>query len=142
MQVAFIAFLSALYPLARFINASIAQSADDPNKIVVPGLGLDSYVLLLAIAIIGYAIADLIFFPIYYKKGKSIVMSTLFTILGFVVYIGVFTIALPYIPGLEFLNNLHIGIQFGVLAGALLVSFFLHLVVYKVSSKRLEKVDF
>ena len=142
MQVAFIIIMSALYPLARFINASIAQSADDPNKIVVPGLGLDSYVLLLAIAIIGYAIADLIFFPIYYKKGKSIVMSTLFTILGFVVYIGVFTIALPYIPGLEFLNNLHIGIQFGVLAGALLVSFALHLVVYKVSSKRLEKVDF
>ena len=142
MQIAFTIIMSALYPLARFINASIAQSANDPNKIVVPGLGLDSYVLLLAIAIIGYAVADLIFFPIYYKKGKSIVMSTLFTILGFVVYIGVFTIALPYIPGLEFLNNLHIGIQFGVLTGALLVSFALHLVVYKVSSKRLEKVDF
>ena len=142
MQVAFTIIMSALYPLARFINASIAQSANDPNKIVVPGLGLDSYVLLLAIAIIGYAVADLIFFPIYYKKGKSIVMSTLFTILGFVVYIGMFTIALPYIPGLEFLNNLHIGIQFGVLTGALLVSFALHLVVYKVSSKRLEKVDF
>ena len=142
MQIAFTIIMSALYPLARFINASIAQSANDPNKIVVPGLGLDSYVLLLAIAIIGYAVADLIFFPIYYKKGKSIVMSTLFTILGFVVYIGMFTIALPYIPGLEFLNNLHIGIQFGVLTGALLVSFALHLVVYKVSSKRLEKVDF
>ena len=142
MQVAFIAFLSALYPLARFINASIAQSAANPKEFVVPGLGFDSFVLLLAIAIIGYAIADLIFFPIYYKKGKSIVMSTLFTILGFVVYIGVFTIALPFIPGLEFLNNLHIGIQFGVLAGALLVSFALHMVVYKISSKRLEKVDF
>ena len=142
MQVVFIAFLSALYPLARFINASIAQSAANPKEFVVPGLGLDSYVLLLAIAIIGYAIADLIFFPIYYKKGKSIVMSTLLTILGFVAYIGVFTIGLPFIPGLEFLNNLHIGIQFGVLAGALLISFALHLVVYKVSSKRLEKVDF
>lgn len=142
MQVAFIAFLSALYPLARFINASIAQSGANPKEFVVPGLGFDSFVLLLAIAIIGYAIADLIFFPIYYKKGKSIVMSTLFTILGFVVYIGVFTIGLPFIPGLEFLNNLHIGIQFGVLAGALLVSFALHLVVYKISSKRLEKVDF
>ena len=81
-------------------------------------------------------------FFIYYKKEKSIVVSTLLTILGFVIYIGVFTVALPYVPGLEFLNNLHIGIQFGVLAGALVVSFALHLVVYKVSSKRLEKVDF
>lgn len=142
MQSAFIFIMSALYPLARFINASIAQTVDNPNEFVVPGLGFDSYVLLLAIAIIGYAIADLIFFPIYYKKGKSIVMSTLFTILGFVVYISVFTIGLPFVPGLEFLNNLYIGIQFGVLVGALLISFALHLVVYKVSSKRLEKVDF
>ena len=142
MQAAFIFIMSALYPLARFINASIAQTVDNPNEFAVPGLGFDSYVLLLAIAIIGYAIADLIFFPIYYKKGKSIVMSTLFTILGFVVYISAFTIGLPFVPGLEFLNNLYIGIQFGVLAGALLISFALHLVVYKVSSKRLEKVDF
>ncbi|MCR4562827.1 MAG: ABC-2 transporter permease [Bacilli bacterium] len=142
MQVAFIAIMSALYPLTRIINTSISQSTEHPEEYTVPGLGLDSYVLLLAIAIIGYAIADLIFFPIYYKKGKSIVASTLLTILGFVIYIGVFTVALPYVPGLEFLNNLHIGIQFGVLAGALLVSFVLHLVVYKVSSKRLEKVDF
>ncbi|MCR4879477.1 MAG: ABC-2 transporter permease [Bacilli bacterium] len=142
MQVAFIAMISALYPLARIINANILQSAEHPEERVVPGLGLDSYVLLLAVVIIGYAIADLIFFPIYYKKGKSIVMSTLLTILGFVIYIGVFTIALPYIPGLKFLNNLHIGIQFGVLFGALLVSLALHMVVYKVSSRRLEKVDF
>ena len=142
MQVAFIAITSALYPLTRIINTNILQSAEHPEEYTVPGLGLNSYVLLLAIAIIGYAIADLIFFPIYYKKGKSIVASTLLTILGFVIYIGVFTVALPYVPGLEFLNNLHIGIQFGVLAGALVVSFALHLVVYKVSSKRLEKVDF
>ncbi len=142
MQVAFIAVMSALSPLARIINANISQSAEQPKEHVVPGLGFDAYVLLLAVAIVGYAIADLIFFPIYYKKGRSIVMSTLLTILGFVIYIGVFTVALPYIPGLEFLNNLHIGIQFGVLAGALLVSFVLHLVVYKVSSRRLEKVDF
>ncbi len=142
MQVAFIAVMSALYPLARIINTNILQSAEHSEEYVVPGLGLDSYVLLLAVAIVGYAIADLIFFPIYYKKGKSIVMSTLLTILGFVIYIGAFTIALPYIPGLEFLNNLHIGIQFGALSGALLVSLALHMVVYKVSSRRLERVDF
>lgn len=142
MQVAFIAVISALYPLARIINTNIMQSPEHPEGHVVPGLGVDSYVLLLALAIVGYAIADLIFFPIYYKKGKSIVMSTLLTIIGFAIYIGVFTIALPYIPGLEFLNNLHIGIQLGVLFGALLVSLALHMVVYKVSSRRLENVDF
>ena len=140
MQLAFMLIMSALCPVAMMINANIKTDGGEP--LVVPGLGLNSFVLVLAIAIVGYALADLIFFPIYYKKGKSIVASTLCTILGFVVYIGVFTIGLPYIPGLEGINHLHIGIQFGVLAFALLISFLLHFVVYKVSSKRLEKVDF
>ena len=142
MQIAFILVMTALYPVARIINNAIAQSAEKPSEYMIPGLGLDSYVLLLAIALIGYAIADIIFFPIYYKHGKSIVMSTLFTILGFVVYIGIFTIGLPFIPGLDILNNLHLGIQFAILTAAILISFGLHFVVYKVSSKRLEMVDF
>ena len=142
MQIAFILVMTALYPVARIINNAIAQSAEKPSEYMIPGLGLDSYVLLVAIALIGYAIADIIFFPIYYKHGKSIVMSTLFTILGFVVYIGIFTIGLPFIPGLDILNNLHLGIQFAVLGAAILISFLLHFVVYKISSKRLEKVDF
>ena len=149
MQVAFILIMSALYPAALGINTKIAESVaaaraagENASDVTIPGLGLQSYVLLLAIAIIGYALADLIFFPIYYKHGKSIVMSTLFTILGFVVYIGLFTIGVPYIPGLGFLNNLHIGIQFAILGLAILISFGLHAIVYHVSSKRLEKVDF
>ena len=142
MQLAFILIMSALYPLARIINTNIIASSKNPDEYTIPGLGLNSYVLVLAFAIIGYAIADIIFFPIYYKNGKSIVMSTLFTILGFVVYIGVVTIGLPYIPGLEILNNLHIGIQFAVLAGAIAISFLLHILVYRISSKRLEMVDF
>ena len=142
MQVAFILFQCALYPLAALINNSIKAASEDPTKLTIPGLGLNSFVLLLAVAIVGYAIADLIFFPIYYKHGKSIVMSTLFTILGFVIYIGLFTIGLPYIPGLEFLNNLHVGIQFAALGGAILISLGLHVIVYRVSAKRLEKVDF
>ena len=142
MQAAYMLLMTALYPVARVINTAVLQNVENPEKYVIPGLGLDSYVLLLAIGIIGYGIADLIFFPIYYKNGKSIVMSTLFTIFGFIAYLGIFTIALPYIPGLEFLNNMHLGIQFGILAAAILISFLLHFVVYKISSKRLEKVDF
>lgn len=142
IQTAFILLSSALYPLSRMINTLVVQSAENPAEFKIPGLGLDSYVLLLAIAIIGYALADLIFFPIYYKKGKSIVMSTLFTILGFVAYISIVTIALPFVPGFEIMNNMHIGIQFAVLSGAILFSFLLHFVVYKIASKRLEKVDF
>ena len=142
MQLTFIIITSALYPLAVVINNAMNASAEANKKVTVPGLGLNSYVLVLAFAIIGYALADLIFFPIYYKKGKSILTSTLFTILGFVAYIGIVTIALPYIPGLEVLNQLPLGVQFGILGGALLIAFVVHLAVYKISSKRLEKVDF
>ena len=146
MHLAFIAITSALYPVAILINQNITEStlAKDPmaNPIVNAGLGLNSYVLVLAIVIIGFAIADLIFFPVYYKNGKSIVMSTLLMILGFVVYIAVFTIGLPYVPGLEFLNDLPIWVQFIALAVSILIYAALHIVVFKVSSKRLERVDF
>lgn len=149
MQVASMLIMSALYPLALLINHSMAeaaaaaraagQMAEDP---VNAGLTLNSFVLVLAFAVLGYALADLIFFPIYYKHGKSIVMSTLFTIIGFVLYIGIFTIGLPYVPGCEILNNLNIGVQFACLGGTILLSALIHILVYKISSKRLEKVDF
>ena len=146
MHLVFIALTSALCPLAIFINNSINEAtiAADPsaNPVVVPGLGLHSYVLVLAIVIIGYAIADLIFFPIYYKNGKSIVMSTLMMILGFVLYLGIFTIGLPFIPGLEWINELPLYVQFIILGVSIIIYIVLHLVVYKVSYKRLEKVDF
>ena len=149
MQAAYMLISSALYPASLAINAEIARQTEaaraagqNVSDVTVPGLGLNSYVLLLAFAIVGYAIADLIFFPIYYKHGKSIVMSTLLTILGFVVYIGIFTIGLPYVPGLEIMNQLHIGIQFICLGAAIGLSALVHCLVYKISSKRLEKVDF
>ena len=117
--------MTALYPLAAFFEESmIAAGAED---VMHAGIGLNGYVSVLAIGVVGFAVADLIFFPIYYKNGKSIVMSTLFTILGFVVYLGIFTVALPYIPGMEWyvdiLCNRGIGVQFAILAGAILTSF-------------------
>ena len=146
MHLAFIAITSALYPVALMINNGITESAlaEDPmaNPITNAGLGLNSYVLILAIVLVGFALADLIFFPIYYKNGKSIVMSTLLMILGFVIYLGVFTIGLPYIPGCEWINKLPLYIQFIALGVSLILYAVLHLAVYKISAKRLERVDF
>ena len=143
MQATFMLLTSALVPLAYYIQNNIQASGETVEN---AGLGLNGFVSTLAIVVVGYALADLIFFPIYYKNGKSIVMSTLFTIFGFVVYISILTIAFPYIPGFEgyvnALANVNIGIQFIYLAGAIVISFLLHLLVYKISSKRLEQVDF
>ena len=143
MQATYIAIMSCLYPLAVFLQSLIQSQGSD---IEIPGLGLDGYVSILAIAIIGFALADLIYFAIYYKNGKSIVLSTLLMILGFIVYLSIFTIALPYIPGLEGYTNLlcksGVGIQFAFLGGAIAISIGLHFLVYKVASKELEQVDF
>ena len=145
MQIAYMLIMSALYPVAVAINNSITIE-DTGEHLSFPGLGLNGFVSILAIAVIGFAVADLIFFPIYYKNGRSIVMSTLFTILGFVVYLAIFTIALPYIPGMEWYTRIlcdsGVGIQFAFLGGAIAISVLLHFFVYRISSRRLEKVDF
>ena len=144
MQFTYVLMLAALFPLAWIINQTI--NVDAVELIQAPGIPLEGYVSILAIGIIGLSIADIIFFPIYYKNGRSIVKSTLFTILGFVAYLAIFTIASPYIPGCEgyvnFLANPNIGIQFAILGGALVLYVIIHIFVYKLSFKRLENVDF
>ncbi|MCR4911619.1 MAG: ABC-2 transporter permease [Bacilli bacterium] len=143
LQFAFIILMACLSPLAKLIQDSIASSSGDKPT---PGLTIDGFVSVVAIALVGYAIADLIFFPIYYKNGKSIVMSTLLTILGFILYLSITTIAIPYIPGgdgyVNLLCNSGIGIQFAFLGGALVIYLAIHILVYIISSKNLELVDF
>ena len=143
MQVMFMVIMSCLYPIAYTLygNGILDQETGKIVDVSV-GFGLKSYVIVLAIAFIGYALADLIFFPIYYKHGKSIVMSTLLTILGFVVYLGVATIAVPYIVGIEACNSIPLWIQFIALAAAIGLSALIHLFVYKIGAKCLDKVDF
>ena len=143
MQLAFIAIMSCLYPLAVIVN-NAAREADPELQSI--GLGLNGYVSVLAIAVIGYAIADIIYFPIYYKKGKSIVLSTLLMIFGTAIFLTVFTVIIPYIPGCEGYKTLlcdsGVGIQFAFLGGAIVLSMLIHFITYKISAKRLELVDF
>lgn len=145
MQLVFVLLMSALVPLARNLSGNMTSRSGTPVE--VPGISLNGYVSIVAIAIIGFSIADLIFFPIYYRKGRSIVLSTLLMIIGFIVYLSIFTIAIPYLPVIgegykSFLENENIGIQFALLGGALIVYIAFHFLVYRISSNLLEKVDF
>ena len=145
MHVAFSLLTSALCPVGMMIRNSIPEANPGEPSLFDVGFSLNSYVLVLAIVLVGYALADLIFFPIYYKNGKSIVMSTLMMILGFIVYLGIFTVALPLIleeVGITGVDSLPLYIQFIALAVALLIYAGLHFIVYDVSAKNLEKVDF
>ena len=145
MQFAFLLLEAALTPLANIIQGSISTSSQGAGP-KNPGIGTDGIVSLIALSLLGYGIADLIFFPIYYKKGRSIVMSTLLMILGYVLYIGIFTIALPMIPGCEWylkiMSGSGYGVQFIILGVVLALDALIHFLVYKISAKRLENVDF
>lgn len=147
MQFVYMVFMSALLPVALLIQKSIATDSGAVGSMTA-GIPLQGFGSVLAFGIIGFSIADLIFFPIYYHNGKSIVLSTLMTILGFVVYLGIFTIGLPYIPVVGegflkyFCSQEYLWVQFVFIGVALLVYAVLHYLVYKVSSKELERVDF
>ena len=143
MHAAFITLTSALVPVGLAIRNSIPLENGEPLFDV--GFSLNSYPLVLGLVLLGYSIADLVFFTIYYKHGKSIVMSTLLMILGFVLYLGIFTVALPIIlreTVVPNVDSLPLYIQFPALGLAIIIYCILHFVVYKVSSKELEQVDF
>lgn len=146
MQVVFILLNAALLPLAFFIKQTVLTLDPSLATPEVPGIGLEGFVSVLAIAIIGYGLADLIYFPIYYKNGKSIVLSTLLTIFGYIAYIAVFTIIIPYLPGgdgyLKIVAFSGLPIQFLFLGIAIIISGLLHFLSYLIAGKNLEKVDF
>ena len=145
MHLIFIAIMSALCPLSIFIQETIRAKAtpEEAKELVDVGLSIYGYISILGIALVGFGLADLIYFSVYYKHGKSIVMSTLLTIIGFIVYLGIFTIGLGFIPAYkDFLCNSGIGYQFIILGGGLLLYVLLHFVTYKIASKELEQVDF
>ena len=147
MQFFYMALMSALMPVAFLIQSNIASSGEVAGSMTA-GIPLDGFGSLIAIGLIGFSVADLIFFPIYYRNGRSIVMSTLFTIFGFITYLGIFTIALPYIPVIGdgfldiFCNKDRLWVQFVFIAVALIIYVALHYLVYRASSKKLERVDF
>ena len=141
MQAVFIVLMSILSPVSGLVQVNIAdESGSGPS---IPGLGLDAYVSVVAFAVIGLALADLIFFSIYYERGKSIVASTLLSIIAFMAFIGASTLVLPYaVPGyMDFFSG-KLGVPFAALGVALLLSFLIHFASYKISSGQLERVDF
>ena len=145
MHLIFIAIMSVLCPLAIYIQNSIRAGASEEQlkELVDVGLSLNGFISVVGIALVGFGLADLIYFSVYYKHGKSIVMSTLLTIIGFIVYLGIFTIGLGFVPAYKaFLCDSGIGYQFIVLGGGLLLYVLLHFLTYKVASKELEQVDF
>lgn len=112
------------------------------NPPIIPGFGFDNLIAIVSFAMIGYGISDLLYFSIYYKKGKSIVLSSLLTILIFTIFICVFTIIIPMLSKEYndfFKSNLLVKILTIIISLLLTAGF--KIINYKISSKFLEKVD-
>jgi len=145
MQAFFILLQSALIPLSILIQNSIASKSGQQTAAASVGFGFNGYVSTTAIAVVVLAITDLIFFPLYYRNGRSIVLATIFGILGFVLLMATFGVILPTVPGMEWYKNFFtqpIGIQFIFLFVGMGLSALIHFFIYKICSKQLEKVNF
>lgn len=147
MQLAFIILLLIVAPFGARSSAAIAETAIQDGGVapVVPGLGYKSILTIVSIALICLSIADLIFFSIYYHNGRSILLSTLLSLIVFIILICGLTIVLPLIPSItpffDAIDNSvlyrFITIMIGVFASAII-----HFITYKIASSELEKVDF
>lgn len=146
IQGVFCLLMAAFSPLGKMFSDSIMQQAianGQPFE-ASPGLNYNGIISVFAFGFIGFSIADFIYFPIYYKKGKSIVASTLLTIISFAIYISIFTIVLPYVlPGyMELFCESGYLPQIIFLLISLIIYAIIHYFTYKISAKRLEQVDF
>ena len=135
----FIAISLILLPFATNVLDAIAEEGAEG----IPGLTIHEFGVVIGLSLLGLGVTNLIFFPLYYRNGKSIVLSTLISTLFFAIYIMFVTIALPFIiPGvIGFLAKSVLSQIITALVGFAIFCG-LNYLTYRVSAKLLEKVDF
>lgn len=92
-------------------------------------------------ALIGLSAADLLYFVLYYRNGKSLILPALLGCLAFIIFVTIFNIILPACGIFDGLYN-SIGAQVIPFVFCVAAYIGLHYLTYRVSSNLLEKVDF
>lgn len=115
----------------------------EEEEIVSAGLNSQYVVPIIGFALIAFSCADIIFLSFYYKKGKSILLSTLLSVLALTTILTTTTLILPelFIGFYDFIANNIIGILIFLVA-SIGIYFGMRFATYKIGSKMLEKVDF
>ena len=142
MELATLSMLAILYPLKRCI-----EKAMPAGEQALTSAGIVSS---FAFAIIAYTIVNIIFFLMFYKKGRSIVAPTLISTVVYVVIILLTTILSAVdpktgnalVPGyyVAFID-IHIGYQFLYVVIALIIYFISNFLVFKKASQELMQAD-
>lgn len=139
MTLVFVALSLALLPIAIRLSDSVAAQGGE----TIPGLTLHEFGVVIGIAFLGLGISNLFFFPLYYRNGKSIVLSTLITVFFFSIYIISVTMGLPYVMP-RFVELMTGSVLSQVITGLIGFAIFcgFNYLAYRISAKLLEKVDF
>ena len=127
------------------INGFVFQEGQDPSELGIISIGIKQGIFLLGAYLISLSVFDLVYMPWFYKNGKSIILN-MFVGMFAVMFVGGLLTIIPY---LLFKDIITIGspsanyiLQFGFLLVALGIWLCSKVLVIKISSKNLAKLDF
>ena len=120
-----------------------ADGGQTPEQLGVISLNLHQGIALLGVYLICLGVYDLIYMPWFYKNGKSIIANMLVAVLTVMVVGGILTI-LPYVFAKDILSvkGGNLVLQFGILLIGLGFWICSKVLVIKISTKNLLKLDF
>lgn len=134
-----IALVFAFMSVATFLFIS------ESNSSMQVSLNMRQPIVLLACYLISYSVYDLIYLPWFYRNGKSIIANMLVGMLGTTVVAAGLTMGL-YFGAADLLTvghpNANYILQFGLLLAAIGIFICAKVLVIKLSTKNLMKLDF
>lgn len=134
-----IALVFAFMSVATFLFIS------ESNSSMQVSLNMRQPIALLACYLISYSVYDLIYLPWFYKNGKSIIANMLVGMLGTTIIAAGLTMGL-YFGAADLLTvghpNANYILQFGLLLAAIGIFICAKVLVIKLSTKNLMKLDF
>ena len=125
------------------VNRYIFSVHTPDDKLGIISLNMDQGIALLGIYLICLGVYDLIYMPWFYKNGKSIIANMLVAVLSIMILGGILTIV-PYWIAKDILSikGGNIVLQLGILLAGIGFWICSKVLVVKISTKNLTKLDF
>lgn len=128
-----------------FAFMSVSTFLFDTNASMQVSINMRQPIALLAVYLVSYSVYDIIYLPWFYKNGKSIIANMLVGILSTSIVAAGLTIGLFFAakdPLTIGHPNANYFLQFGLLLGAIAIYIGVKVLVIKLSTKNLKKLDF
>ena len=142
LQLIMLVFVFSFFAVNTFVFRVAPGQTDEKLEII--SLNMNQGIVLLGIYLFCLGVYDLIYMPWFYKNGKSIIANMLVAILTIMVLGGILTIV-PYFldkNGILSVNGGNLILQFGILLVGIGFWISSKVLVIKLSTKNLMKLDF